>query len=60
MNVFNELLLSPFDNQLLDILNETNVAESFPSPIQSNVEIKLLQMVMKKPQCGLWQNLANM
>ena len=56
MNILSQLIISPFQNHVMDILNEVNIKGSLPNPTRFNVEIGAVQRGLKRPQCGLWEN----
>ena len=50
MNVLTQLLITQFHNQVMDILTEANINESFPSPNRFNVDIGAVQRALKRSQ----------
>ena len=56
MNVVTQLLISPFRNCVMDIITEANINKSFPTPTRFNVDIGAVQMALKRPEYGIWEN----
>ena len=56
MNVLTQLLISPFRNQVLDILTPLSSNETFPRTPLFYLNIETVQTAMKRPDMGLWEN----
>ena len=56
INVITQLICSPFQCLLLEVLNQANVNASFPDPIRLNVDLDALKRAMKYPRKGHLHN----